>query len=156
MERLQLCDNNLIDFIGSDAIDSLEDINLDHNPLISFRGFPVLKNLKSLSLLGSPISHLPNFRALAILVASSDLLFLNGNQVTTSDCSSASAYDFGGCTRPLVVSGWIPRRPVAPAHVLRTRPAEKDKRPHYEKAIVELVERQESEPDHANSAHNWV
>jgi hypothetical protein len=141
-KKLQLSDNHLVDFSGFDPIDSLEELNVDRNPLISFRGFPVLKNLKYLSLVGSPVSKLPNFRALAILVAGFDLLFLNSREVTTSDRSSALAYDFDGDTRStdrssalaydfegdtrsLIVRGWIPRRPVAAALVPRVRPVEK-------------------------------
>jgi hypothetical protein len=112
---LQLSDNRFIDFQGLESLLSLHTLILDRNPIVSFRYFPLLPKLRSLSLIGSPIAELPNFRALALLSAGPHLAHLNDTDITASDRAAAAQY--GDLARPLLLRGWLPRKPIALASV---------------------------------------
>jgi hypothetical protein len=152
-QRAIFSDNVLTDFVGLEPSTALTHLVLDRNPVISFRGFPALPGLKVLSLVGSPLSELPNFRALAIICAGTQLANLNGTEVTPIDLSSAVPYGPAEHPRSLLIRGWLPRKPINLSPVSPKRPSgkahdkEQAKRdPEENSRVLQTVARQEGDP----------
>ena len=104
--------NHIIDFVGLQEIESLDNLVCDQNPIISFKGFPTLPNLKTLSLNGSPLQSLPNFRVLAVLAAGMQLESVNGVQISSADKGTALSFGDFEVAHSLIVRGWLPVRPA--------------------------------------------
>lgn len=111
-QNVVLSDNRFVDFVGFNAVSSIESINFDNNPILSFRGFPKMPNLRSLSMLGTPISGLPTFRAQAIACCP-QLRVINGSEVTSKEKSNAAAFGDPDVAYELISRGWLPKKPIA-------------------------------------------
>lgn len=111
-QNVVLSDNRFVDFVGFNAVSSIESINFDNNPILSFRGFPKMPNLRILSMLGTPISGLPTFRAQAIACCP-QLRVINGSEVTSKEKSNAAAFGDPDVAYELISRGWLPKKPIA-------------------------------------------